>query len=96
MSDETIVDRAVIRERRQVTLPRDICQELGLEIGDTVTLEVEDGSLRVTPSKKRALDALAEIQAAFQASGITEAELLAEGRRIRRELNKEQYGIDEA
>lgn len=90
-----MMDRAVIRERRQVTLPRDICQELGLEIGDTVMLEVEDGSLRLTPSKKRALDALTELRRLFAESAINEREFQADLRRVRVELNREQYGIDE-
>lgn len=42
--------------------------------------------------RQRALDAMAAIQKAFQESRITEAELQAEGRRIRRQLVRERYG----
>ncbi len=90
MSD---VRRATIRQRRQLTLPADVCRELGLEVGDSVTIEVEDGRLVATPSRKRALDALAAIQKAFQESGITEEEWLEELRRVRREMTRERYGI---
>jgi AbrB family looped-hinge helix DNA binding protein len=87
--------RAIIRDRRQITLPADICQELDLKIGDAVELEVtEQGSLLATPSRRRALDALAEIRRIFAESGITEAAFQADLRRIRKELVKEKYGID--
>ena len=48
-----------------------------------------------TPPEVRqrlALDALAAIQKALQESGVTEKELQAEGRRIRRQLVREKYG----
>jgi bifunctional DNA-binding transcriptional regulator/antitoxin component of YhaV-PrlF toxin-antitoxin module len=91
MSD---VKRATIRERRQITLPADFCRELDLGIGDSLTLELREGSLVLTPSRKAALDALTAIQKAFQESGITEEELLEEGRRVRTELVREIYGED--
>ena len=89
MSD---VRHATIRERRQVTLPADVCRELGLEVGDSVSLELLEGSIKLTPDRKRFLDALAAIQQAFQQSGITEEELLEEGSRVRREITRELYG----
>ncbi|MDO8615069.1 MAG: AbrB/MazE/SpoVT family DNA-binding domain-containing protein [Dehalococcoidia bacterium] len=89
MSD---VRRSTIRNRRQITLPADICRRLGIEVGDSVMLEVEDGYVRLTPSRKRAVDALAAIQKAFQESGIPEEELLEEGRRVRAEMTEKVYG----
>ena len=41
--------------------------------------------------KERTLQLLAEIQKAFQESGITEEELQEEGRRIRKELTRQMY-----
>ena len=84
--------QATIRNRRQLTLPPDICRELGLDVGDSVELAVEDGALIVTPSRSRALDALAEIQSAFEASGVTAEELLASARRTRATLTRKRYG----
>jgi AbrB family looped-hinge helix DNA binding protein len=89
MSD---VRRATIRERRQVTLPADVCRELGLEVGDSLSVELLDGSIKLTPDRKRFLDALSAIQQAFQKSGVTEEELLEEGKRVRREITRELYG----
>ena len=84
--------RAVLRPRRQLTLPRDICQQLGIDIGDQVELSAEDGRLVVTPSRKLALDALAEIRSAFARSGITEEELQRAAKEARTELIRERYG----
>jgi len=84
--------RAVLRPRRQLTLPRDICQQLGIDIGDQVELSAEDGRLVVTPSRKLALDALAEIRSAFARSGITEEELQRAATEARTELIRERYG----
>lgn len=84
--------RAVLRPRRQITLPRDVCRQLGIDIGDQVDLSVADGMLVVTPSRKLALDALAEIQSAFARSGIPEDELQRAAREARTELIRERYG----
>lgn len=89
MSD---VRRATIRDRRQITLPADVCKELGLDVGDSVTLELSDGTLVLTPGRKRALDALAELHRIFAESGVTEGELQEGGRRIRAELSRQRYG----
>ena len=83
---------AILRPRRQITLPRDVCEELGIGTGDRLDVEVRDGSVVLRPSKQRALDALKEIQDAFTRAGITEKELQEEGRRVRRQLTAERYG----
>ena len=90
MSD---VRRASIRGRRQITLPTDLCRELGIGIGDSLELEVVDGYLRVTPLRTRALDALGAIRKAFTESNVTEEELVQELRKSRKALTRERYGI---
>jgi AbrB family looped-hinge helix DNA binding protein len=92
---ETMV-RAIVRDRRQITLPAEVMKELGLKVGDAVEIEVEERTARITPSKEVALDALKELRRIFAESGISEKEFQADLRRIRKEMNKEQYGIDEA
>jgi len=84
--------KIVLRDKRQLTLPRDICEQLGIGPGDKLTLYVEDGALVAKPNKTIALDALHELQRMFKESDITLKELLENGRRIRRELVKEYYG----
>ena len=84
--------KIVLRDKRQLTLPREICEQLGIGPGDKLTLYVEDGALVAKPNKTVALDALHELQRMFKESDITLKELLENGRRIRRELVKEYYG----
>lgn len=89
MSD---VRRATIRQRRQITLPADFCEELDLRVGDSVAVDMANGSIRLTPTRERFLDALGELQRIVRESGVTEAELQREGRRIRAELSRQRYG----
>jgi AbrB family looped-hinge helix DNA binding protein len=84
--------KAIVRARRQITIPAEFCAELNIRTGDELILEVQDGKLRMTPTRKIALDALTELNRLFQESGITEEELLASGRQIRSQLTRERYG----
>lgn len=90
MSEKKGAD-VVLRPKRQVTLPKDICDRLGIEPGDVLELLVEDSALIARPRKSVALEALKEIQQAFQRFGITEEELQEAGRRVRQVIAKERY-----
>ena len=81
----------VIRPRRQMTLPRQVCEALGVGPGDRLVLEVSDGVLIARPRQAAALNALRELQRAIAESGVTEKELLKSGRQIRDELFREKY-----
>jgi bifunctional DNA-binding transcriptional regulator/antitoxin component of YhaV-PrlF toxin-antitoxin module len=81
-----------LRPRRQLTLPPQVCEALGLEIGDRLEVSVVDGGVFVKPKKQLALNALAEIERAFKETGLTEDELQQEGRRVREELSRSRYG----
>ena len=85
------VANVVLRPKRQVTLPKEICNQLGIELGDVLELMVEDSALIAKPRKSVALEALKEIQQTFQRSGITEEELQEAGRRVRQEIARERY-----
>lgn len=82
----------VVRPKRQITLPREICEGLGIGPGDTLELALDDSTLVAKPRKTVALEALREIQQAFERSGISEEELQEAGRRIRHKLVGELYG----
>ena len=82
----------IIRDKRQVTLPRDICEQLGIKPGDQLTLYIEEDRLIAKPKKSIALNALQELHRIFQSSDVTEKELLKTARRIRRELVVKEYG----
>jgi AbrB family looped-hinge helix DNA binding protein len=64
-----------LRPKRQITLPAEICEALGLQVGDRLELSVSNNALVVKPKKALALEALREIQSAFAASGVSEQEL---------------------
>lgn len=92
MTEKKVAD-IVLRPKRQVTLPKEICDQLGIGPGDVLELTVEDSTLVARPRKMVALEALREIQQAFQRSGITEEELQEAGRRIRQEVASEHHGV---
>ncbi len=89
---EKKVANVVLRPKRQVTLPKEICNQLGIGPGDVLELTVEDSTIIARPRKMVALESLKEIQQAFQRSGITEEELQKAGRRVRQEVARERYG----
>ena len=82
----------VVRPKRQVTIPREICDQLGIEPGDVLELVVEESVLKAMPRKRIALDALSEIQETFQRYGISEEELQKEARKTRQEITRERSG----
>jgi bifunctional DNA-binding transcriptional regulator/antitoxin component of YhaV-PrlF toxin-antitoxin module len=81
----------IVRPRRQITLPRQMCEALGVEPGDRLVLDVEGGVLVARPQRQVALDALDEVRRALAESGVTEEELLEGGRQVRKELFREKY-----
>ena len=88
MAEEKATD-VVLRPKRQITLPKEVCEELGIGPGDRLELSVESSTLVAKPKKAAALEALREIRDAFKRSGITEDELQKTGRRLRREAARE-------
>ena len=82
----------VLRPRRQITLPKEVCDRLGIKPGDKLELTLEDSTLVARPKKAIALEALREIREAFRRAGVTEEELLEAGRQVREELAREKYG----
>jgi AbrB family looped-hinge helix DNA binding protein len=85
-------DDITVREKRQVTLPRYICEQLGIEEGDRLTLYVDGDKLIAKANKTVALDALNELHRIFKDSEVTEKELLKTSRQIRKQLVKKEYG----
>lgn len=81
-----------IRERRQVTLPKKVLDQLLVGQGDRLVVKVVDQNLIATPVKNQTLLTLKAIQQAFKKAKITEAELQKSGEMIRKELGNEFYG----
>ena len=90
MAEKKIID-VVLRQKRQITLPKEICEQLGIEPGDMLELALENSALVARPKKVAALEALREIREAFKRSGITEKELQDIGSRVRQEVIRERY-----
>ena len=80
-----------VRPKRQITLPTDICQRLGIVPGDKLELVIEGNTLIARPKKAIALEALREIREAFKRSGITEEALQEASRQIRQKSTGEHY-----
>ena len=89
MAERKAMD-AVLRPKRQLTLPRGVCEQLGISTGDVLELSLEGDTLVARPRKKAALEALKEIRQAFERSGVTEEELQETGRRARQEVTRER------
>ena len=81
----------VLRPKRQMTLPREVCDRLGIQTGDVLEITVNENILTARPRKTVALEALREIQQAFVRSSITEEELQKAGREIREEVARERF-----
>ena len=90
MVEKKVTD-VVLRAKRQITLPKEVCDKLEIAPGDMLELILEGSALVARPKKVAALNALREIQKAFKRSGITETELQETGRRVRREIIRERY-----
>ncbi len=62
-------------QRRQVVIPKDICEELGLEVGDFVELRQVNGTVVIKPKKMVDRDeALTAEQRAVIDAGLAEAQ----------------------
>jgi AbrB family looped-hinge helix DNA binding protein len=80
-----------VRPKRQITIPREICEELGIGPGDRLELVLNGSMLIAKPKKTIALEALREIREAFQRSGITEEELQEAGRQLRHKFDGDHH-----
>ncbi|HLF77086.1 MAG TPA: AbrB/MazE/SpoVT family DNA-binding domain-containing protein [Dehalococcoidia bacterium] len=83
--------RVKVREKRQVTLPAELLDALGIKPGDSFEANVEGDVLVMKPSKKAAMDALKEIRKVFKESGISLDEMIESGRQIRAQIAHEKW-----
>ncbi|MBW2040350.1 MAG: AbrB/MazE/SpoVT family DNA-binding domain-containing protein [Deltaproteobacteria bacterium] len=90
MAEKKAIEVA-LRLKRQITLPREVCEQLRIAPGDKLELILEGDVLMARPKKVVALEALKEIREAFERSGITEEELQEAGRQVREKVFKERY-----
>jgi antitoxin component of MazEF toxin-antitoxin module len=81
-----------IRPRRQVTLPKELLEELSLSVGDKIQIEVKNNQLVGKPIVDYTLNNIETIQNVLQDADISEDELQESGEKIRKDLVKEKYG----
>lgn len=81
-----------IRERRQITLPAEVFEQLALSVGDKLAFQIEKGKLIAKPVRQQAIDTLKAIQKAFEKITVSEKEFLKNGQELRKKLAKKLYG----
>ena len=56
----------IVRPRRQITLPKGLCERLGIKEGERLIVVLDGDRLIVTPARTASLDALQEIRRIFR------------------------------
>lgn len=53
--------RAKVTGRHAITLPAELCRQFGIEVGDSVELEVRDNAVELRPARERRIYTLKEL-----------------------------------
>jgi AbrB family looped-hinge helix DNA binding protein len=54
--------RAKVTGRHAITLPAELCRQLGIEVGDSVDLEVRGGKVELRPTRVPRIYSIQELQ----------------------------------
>lgn len=81
-----------IRERRQITLPAEVLNQLKLTVGDSLVLSIDDQKLTAKPLQKQSVETLTALQNVIQKTNVSESEFQNSGQKIRAKIVKEIYG----
>ncbi len=84
--------RSHIRERGQLTIPKEIRERGSLSDGETVTIIPVGDAILVSPQKLGLEEARREIRKLMKRTGVTAEELLEGLREARAKLHEETYG----
>ncbi|GIK64908.1 MAG: hypothetical protein BroJett018_27020 [Chloroflexota bacterium] len=84
----------VLQADGQVALPEEWREKYGLKQGDRVLVRETPEGLLISPQTTALLDLLDDLGDDLQAQNLTLDDLLAEGRNLRADLLREQYGIE--
>jgi AbrB family looped-hinge helix DNA binding protein len=88
--------RSHIRERGQLTIPKEVREKGALYDGEAVTIIPLGDSILVTPKKLGLEEARREIRKIMKDSGVTLEDLLSGLRDERAKLSEETYGEDKS
>jgi AbrB family looped-hinge helix DNA binding protein len=84
-----------IQDNGQVTLPIEFRKKYNLKKGDVIVFKETDEGLVINPREAQVMKLLDEIGDALKEKGITLEDMIASGEEIRKELIREQYGLDD-
>lgn len=87
------VKLSAVQEKGQVTIPAEIRRKLGLKKGDLVAFVETDQGVLIRPQEVIAVDILDRMGRILKEKGVTLEELMEDGREMRGELLKEEYGL---
>ncbi len=80
-----------VARRGQITIPKSLREDLGIEEGQKYRVRaLEGGVLVLTPQRTRATEALAQIRSALVDQGASLEEMLAELRQMREVAARDQ------
>jgi AbrB family looped-hinge helix DNA binding protein len=82
-----------VRGKGEITLPVDIREKLGLQVGAMLTIELTDTGVLLKPAEIVARDAMAQISTELKAQGVTLEDLMASGRKARTKIAADKYGV---
>lgn len=82
-----------IRPRRQITLPLEFLEAVGVSVGDRLEANLNGNQIVLKTKKDVFLDALAEIQKSVKASGVKEKVLQNAAKQQREQWAKQKYGL---
>lgn len=87
-----MAEQVTLRAKRQITLPAEICQALGISVGDQLEIWLEGEMLMARPKRAVAREALRELREVLAESGVSEEELEEHARGVRYRLRAERRG----
>lgn len=83
--------RVLVRQRGQLTIPRNLRESLSIEDGDTLELVPVGDTLVIAPRPLQAPALADRLAGLMEEAGLSLADLLDELPRIREELYRERY-----
>lgn len=90
--DQEALKVSRLSAKGQVTVPKSVREELNLKEGDGVAFMKDSGKITITKASTLTFNRVAnEISDMAAEKGITEDELLADLKRVRKELWNERY-----
>ena len=85
-----------VRGKGEITLPVDIRQKLGLQVGALLTAELTDAGVLLKPAEIVARDAMTQISNELKAQGVSLEDLMVSGRKARTKIATEKYSVTKA